>query len=330
MGVARCRGWMRAALSLPVRIGLMLSACAIAGQQLARAQEPAALGPFPPELVWPISGTAEPDFPLSSTFGPRQMASENYRHDFHRGIDIPCDNGTPIHAIAAGKVRIAGDHASYQDRLVQIQHYKPGSGDSCSGGGCYYSNYMHLDDVRVQEGDEVEAGQVIGHSGRSKSNFAHLHFEIRDGGLYQMNCVHPLAALPYSNQQAPRIVITNVDTSIREQTKISVTVLSDGNELDVIRIDVELLQAGKLVDSRSFDMHDWNRRFTPKENPTENLDQESFNGLRMLPDQYRATSSEYRLDLVFEDLKGLNSNRLMMVKARATDVHGKSSEAVQR
>ncbi|MFQ5792537.1 MAG: hypothetical protein ACE5JI_18865, partial [Acidobacteriota bacterium] len=28
------------------------------------------------------------DAPFSSTFGPRQKASEDYRYDFHRGLDI--------------------------------------------------------------------------------------------------------------------------------------------------------------------------------------------------------------------------------------------------
>ena len=66
------------------------------------------------------------DLPLASPFGPRPLASENDRYDFHRGIDIATDEGTPVFAIADGVVKIAGDHSSYSDPLVQIRHYRPG------------------------------------------------------------------------------------------------------------------------------------------------------------------------------------------------------------
>ena len=106
----------------------------------------------PGPYVWPISKTATPDFPLSSTFGPRQKASEDYRYDFHRGIDIPADCGHPVYAIADGEVRLAGDYSYYSDRMVQIRHNKP-------GGGYYYSNYIHLSAIAV---DEVPQENVPG------------------------------------------------------------------------------------------------------------------------------------------------------------------------
>ena len=43
------------------------------------------------------------------------------RYDFHRGVDIPTPEGTPVYAIDGGKVRIAGTHPSYTDKLVQVK-----------------------------------------------------------------------------------------------------------------------------------------------------------------------------------------------------------------
>jgi murein DD-endopeptidase MepM/ murein hydrolase activator NlpD len=84
-------------------------------------------------LVWPISGTTTPDAPLSSTFGPRLKASESFRYDFHRGVDVPTPIGSAVHAIAEGTVRIAGEHPGYSDLLVQVVHQH-------ADGTSYYSN----------------------------------------------------------------------------------------------------------------------------------------------------------------------------------------------
>jgi hypothetical protein len=83
------------------------------------------------------------DLPLNWTYGPRPLTSENDRYDFHRGLDIATPIGTPVFAIAAGEVKLAGVHSSYSDPVVQIRHFRPGH-NSCDGVGCYHSNYMHM------------------------------------------------------------------------------------------------------------------------------------------------------------------------------------------
>ena len=42
------------------------------------------------------------------------------RYDFHRGVDIPTPNGTEVHAIDDGTVRIAGEQTSYEEPVVQV------------------------------------------------------------------------------------------------------------------------------------------------------------------------------------------------------------------
>ena len=81
------------------------------------------------------------DEPLSSTYGPRPLASEDDRYDFHRGVDIATPSGTPFFAITDGSVEIAGNHPSYSDPLVKLRHFRPVE-TSCDAGGCYHSYYQ--------------------------------------------------------------------------------------------------------------------------------------------------------------------------------------------
>lgn len=73
-------------------------------------------------VVWPVSGTAVPDLPQSSPFGPRIKTSAGGRYDFHPGIDIPCPLNTPLHAIRDGTVTLAGIVPQYSDPVLQIRH----------------------------------------------------------------------------------------------------------------------------------------------------------------------------------------------------------------
>jgi murein DD-endopeptidase MepM/ murein hydrolase activator NlpD len=47
-----------------------------------------------------------------------------------------------------------------------------------------YSAYMHQAEIKVEEGDQVQAGQVIGIVGQTgRVNGPHLHLEIWAGGV---------------------------------------------------------------------------------------------------------------------------------------------------
>src|SRR3990167_10799691 len=50
-------------------------------------------------LIWPLSGTTTPDT-IQDTYGSRMMTTDNDRYDFHRGLDLPADKGTPVFAVA--------------------------------------------------------------------------------------------------------------------------------------------------------------------------------------------------------------------------------------
>lgn len=86
----------------------------------------------------------------------------------HPGIDIAVPLGTPVRASCGGSVTAAGYDADY-GLFVLLRH--PDG---------YETMYGHLSRLIAAEGDEVQAGQVIGLSGNSgRSTAPHLHFEIR-------------------------------------------------------------------------------------------------------------------------------------------------------
>ena len=89
----------------------------------------------------------------------------------HPGIDIAVPVGTPIRASGGGTVTAAGWDPDY-GLFVLLRH--PAG---------YETMYGHTSRLLAAEGDEVQAGQVIGLSGNSgRSTAPHLHFEIRHDG----------------------------------------------------------------------------------------------------------------------------------------------------
>ena len=92
----------------------------------------------------------------------------------HEGVDISgTGRGSPIYAANNGTVTKAEYH-SYNGYYIYIDHNNG-----------YFSVYAHLDSLKVQAGQTVEAGQVIGTMG--DSGFAtgvHLHFSIYYGAIY--------------------------------------------------------------------------------------------------------------------------------------------------
>lgn len=95
---------------------------------------------------------------------------------FHKGLDIfgeDCE-GKDVVAAASGTVLTAGyDEKGYGNRVV-IDH-----------GDGIVTTYAHLSDITVSEGDEVQAGSLIGHIGSTGyAEKAHLHFELSIDGEY--------------------------------------------------------------------------------------------------------------------------------------------------
>ncbi len=84
------------------------------------------------------------------------------------GIGIAAPVGTPVRAVRAGRVVLAGPFEGYGPTVV------------VSNGGGFYTLYLYLKEIGVVEGREVKAGQVIGTVGGSATpEGPHIEFQIR-------------------------------------------------------------------------------------------------------------------------------------------------------
>ena len=86
----------------------------------------------------------------------------------HAGQDYTAPAGTPVKAIAAGRVRLARDFY-YSGLTLLVDH-----------GAGLVSQYLHLEKMLVAEGETVAAGQVIGRVGSTgRATGPHLHLGAR-------------------------------------------------------------------------------------------------------------------------------------------------------
>ena len=112
--------------------------------------------------LWPLDGGY-----ISSDFGGRANPFDGYSSDYHPGIDIAANYGTPIYASAAGYVQRAGWYGGY-GKYIKISHDYG-----------YATAYGHLSSIEISAGDYVSKGQLIGYVGSTGySTGPHLHFEV--------------------------------------------------------------------------------------------------------------------------------------------------------
>ncbi len=111
--------------------------------------------------LWPVRGQ------LVGGFGDR-LDPFSGEGTFHSGVDIAATYGEPIHAAADGFVVWVGPKSG-SGRLVVIDH-----------GAGLTTWYAHLSAFRVNSGQSVHRGDVIGYVGSSgRSTGPHLHYEVR-------------------------------------------------------------------------------------------------------------------------------------------------------
>jgi len=108
---------------------------------------------------------------ISSTFGYRTSPFTGLR-EFHNGLDIATQKGTPILAAADGVVTFAGTKG-LMGKLIVIDH-----------GYGMVTRYAHIHKMLKKRGDAVKKGDTIalvGNTGRSTGS--HLHYEVHLDGI---------------------------------------------------------------------------------------------------------------------------------------------------
>lgn len=101
---------------------------------------------------------------------PYGRKNARYVKGYHTGVDIGCANGSPIRAVADGKVTFAGWNGPYGNQVRQ----------SVNGGEVWYN---HMSRLEVKKGDGLSAGSIIGRLGTTgQSTGPHLHLEVRVNG----------------------------------------------------------------------------------------------------------------------------------------------------
>lgn len=153
--------------ALPQALALLSSSVSESGQSLRALERYVertrpALMALP--LRWPVRGL------LNSRFGmrPSPWTGES---EFHRGLDISAQRGTPVRAPASGVVAFAGNGGEYGNTVI-LDH-----------GRDLRSLYGHLQEIKVKNGDRIERGEVIALTGNTgRTSGPHLHYEIQIHG----------------------------------------------------------------------------------------------------------------------------------------------------
>jgi murein DD-endopeptidase MepM/ murein hydrolase activator NlpD len=115
--------------------------------------------------VWPVRGW------VTSPFGNR-IAPFTGKIQFHEGIDIAVQIGTPVLAPADGVVTKAGFESGYGN-VVEISH-----------GYGLMTVFGHNSRLNVKVGQHVKRGDIISYSGNTGSSTGpHVHYEVRVNGL---------------------------------------------------------------------------------------------------------------------------------------------------
>ncbi|MEC8109107.1 MAG: M23 family metallopeptidase [Pseudomonadota bacterium] len=106
---------------------------------------------------WPVQGE------IITEFGPSARGVHN------DGVNIAANLGAPVIVSANGTVAFVGDNIKNFGKLVLVKH-----------DGGIITAYAHLDNISVNEGDVLAAGDTVGNVGSTgRVSRPQLHFEIR-------------------------------------------------------------------------------------------------------------------------------------------------------
>ena len=143
---------------------------------------------------------------ITSRFSYKRWHPILHRYRPHLGVDWGARRGTPLYAVAKGRVVYAGWMRGY-GKVVKIDH-----------GRGFVTLYAHQSRIRVRRGSYVKRGQVIGYVGSTgRSTGPHLHF-----GLYKNGrAVNPLKYLGKKSKEATVQKITTRHKKMKNYTIVT-------------------------------------------------------------------------------------------------------------
>jgi murein DD-endopeptidase MepM/ murein hydrolase activator NlpD len=125
-------------------------------------------------FVWPLPTRGH----LTGHYG------EDRGSHMHSGIDLAAPTGTPIKAVAEGRVILVGPQGAYGN-FTCLRHAR------------LVTCYAHQSEMLVTYGQFVKQGQKIGTVGSTgRSSGPHLHFEVRQGPEAWTTPLDPFKFLP--------------------------------------------------------------------------------------------------------------------------------------
>lgn len=117
--------------------------------------------------VWPLRGY------IASGYGRRSDPFTG-EIEWHQGVDITANRGTPVRTTADGVVLDAANSPTYGKNVV-VSH----------GFGAV-TRYAHLSRIEVRRGQRLRRGEVVGRVGNTgRSRAPHLHYEVWLNGRAQ-------------------------------------------------------------------------------------------------------------------------------------------------
>lgn len=111
------------------------------------------------------------DFELSCPLDDCSHVTQ-WSHEEHVAIDFKGDVGDPVYAAGRGLIYRAGWNCSTNPCALAVT--------MLHGDGTLATNYWHLNDVFVENGDRVDRGDTIGTVGiTGHTSGPHLHFSVQ-------------------------------------------------------------------------------------------------------------------------------------------------------
>ena len=137
---------------------------------------------------------------ITQGYGQTDFAKNTdvYKNGFHNGIDFRAAIGTPIKSADSGRVKSTGNsdlvcpRGSY-GKWVLIEHPNK-----------LTTLYAHLSLIRVDIGQTVQRGAIIGYSGNTGyTTGPHLHFVVYDARTVELRQSRVCGTLPYGGYLDP-------------------------------------------------------------------------------------------------------------------------------